>query len=846
MPEAANPKLRVVVPPPKRIERSLPQRPYAELVVTSNFSFLRGASHPDELAYRAAELGYAAIAVTDRNTLAGVVRAHTAAKHVGMKLLIGVRLTLVDAPDVIVWATDRAAYAGLCRLLTTGKRRAGKGECVLSLTDLLEHAQGLLAAMVPPDPTHTDASYPLRLLKDGFGDRLSLIACCGYGVNDTRWLEKISALARAHAVPMLASNDAHYHCESRRMLQDLLTCVRHGCSLGDAGFRLHANAERFLKPPDAMYRLFEEYPQAIRRGLEIAERCTFSLDELKYEYPDELAPHARRPIEHLADLAWAGAAERYPAGVPTIVRDQLLHELRLIEELKIEPYFLTVHDLVRFARGRGILCQGRGSAANSAVCYCLGVTAVDPAKIDVLFERFVSAARAEPPDIDIDFEHERREEVIQYVYEKYGRDHAGMTATIISYRGRSAVRDVGKALGLGQDVVEQIAKRLDWWDQGVVSDEQLRGAKLDPNDRTVRLLVERTSEILGFPRHLSQHTGGMVMTRGPLCELVPIENAAMADRTVIEWDKDDIDDLGILKVDILALGMLTCISKGLAMLNAHPPEGSPKLELYTLPPEDPATYAMISDADTVGVFQIESRAQMSMLPRLRPKEFYDLVIEVAIVRPGPIQGDMVHPYLRRRLGLEPIVYPKPELQKVLGRTLGVPLFQEQAMKIVMVAAGFSGAEANAYRRAMAAWKSGGAVEEYEQRIVTGMLANGYTLDFAQRLCSQLRGFGSYGFPESHAASFALLVYASSWIKRYHPAVFACALLNSQPMGFYAPAQLVRDAVEHGVPVRPVDVTTATTIAPSKTMSPKILWLRRERTNPHGASAAPHYDWDCAE
>lgn len=810
MPEPTNPKIRSA--PAPNFVAPPPQPPYAELVVTSNYSFLRGGSFPDELVFRAAELGYRSIAITDHNTLAGVVRAHMAAKQVkdaGIQLIIGSRLVLVDSPDVIVWPTNRAAYGRLCRLLTLGKRRAIKGECELSLADLLDHADGLLAAVVPPDPTKSDASYPIGLLRDGFGERLSLLACCSYAYDDVRWLGKLADLSRHTGVPLLASNDVYYHLPERRPLQDVLTCIREHCSLAEAGHRLYANAERYLKPPELMYRLFHDYPQAIHRGLWVAEQCTFSLDELKYEYPDELAPPGHTPMTYLAELTWAGAQTRYPAGVPPHVRELIQKELTLIGQEKIEAYFLTVYDLVRFARSRGILCQGRGSAANSAVCYCLGVTSVDPAKIDVLFERFVSAARGEPPDIDIDFEHERREEVIQYVYKKYGRDRCGMTSVVVQYRVRSAVRDVGKTLGLSEDVIDQVTRRLDGWHAGGITDEQIAAANLNLSDRTVKLLIQRTTELLGFPRHLSQHTGGMVMTRGPLCELVPIENAAMAGRTVIEWDKDDIDALGILKVDILALGMLTCISKCLATLNAAMPPGPitepPRFTLATLPAEDPATYEMIRDADTIGVFQIESRAQMTMLPRLKPKNFYDLVIEVAIVRPGPIQGDMVHPYLKRRLGIEPVEYPRPELESVLRRTLGVPLFQEQAMKIVMVAADFSGAEANLYRKAMAAWKKGGSVERFEQKIITGMVRKGYPEEFARRLCLQLRGFGSYGFPESHAASFALLVYASSWIKRHHPAVFACALLNSQPMGFYAPAQIVRDAIEHGVPVRPVDV-----------------------------------------
>jgi error-prone DNA polymerase len=806
--------------------------PYAELEVATNFSFLRGASHPDELMYRAAELGYRAIAVTDYNSLAGVVRAHEAAQKVGIKLLIGTRLILTDAPDLLVWAPDRAAYARLCRLLTLGKRRSEKGECTLHLADVIDHADsGLLAALIPPPLIDDTTIQSLRFLREGFThDRLSLAASCLYGGDDASRLRTLADLSRAIDVPLLATNGVHYHDTSRRILQDVLTCIRHGCSITEAGFRLFPNGERYLKPPVAMHRLFADHPQAIARALEIAERCTFSLEELRYEYPHELVPAGKAPIEYLAELTWAGAAARYPNGVPQDVRDRILHELRLIEQLHYEAYFLTVYDLVCFARGRGILCQGRGSAANSAVCYCLGVTSVDPAHIDVLFERFVSAARNEPPDIDVDFEHERREEVIQYVYEKYGRERAGMTAEVITYRGRSAVRDVGKALGLGLDLVDQMARRLDWWHRGTVSAADLRELGLDPDDRTIRLVVALSHELLGFPRHLSQHVGGMVMTRGPLCELVPIENASMPDRTVIEWDKDDIDAVGILKVDVLALGMLTCISKAFALLNDGPPfsrlacepcpnaslaNGAPghgsqasrlnKLELHTIPPEDPAVYDMICNADTIGVFQIESRAQMSMLPRLCPRNFYDLVIEVAIVRPGPIQGNMVHPYLRRRIGQEPVVYPSEALRQVLYKTLGVPLFQEQAMRLVMVGAGFSAEEADQLRRAMAAWRRSGEIARFHQKILDGMRANGYTPEFAEQCFNQIKGFGEYGFPESHAASFALLVYVSAWLKCHHPAAFAAALLNSQPMGFYAPAQIVRDAREHGVEVLAVDV-----------------------------------------
>jgi error-prone DNA polymerase len=810
MPEASNPKHRPVVPP-STLARGTSSCPYAELDVTTNFSFLRGASHPDELVYRAAELGYTAIAVTDLNSVAGVVRAHQAAKEAGIKLCVGARLRFVDAPDVLVWVENRAGYASLCRLLTTGKRRAEKGSCILHLQDLLSVPTGLLAALVcrsidpqdgEPDPAAIDTAA--AALRDTFGRELSIAASRVYGPLDRMMLRHAESVSRTYGVPLLATNQVHYHDEHRQTLQDVLTCVRYGCTIHEAGFRLFPNGERFIKPPEEMHRLFSDFPAALRRTVEIAEHCAFSLDELRYEYPDEIVPEGKTPASYLAELTWAGGAGRYPQGIPEKVRQQIVHELTLIEELKIEPYFLTVHDLVRFARSRGILCQGRGSAANSAVCYCLGVTSVDPNRIDVLFERFVSAARDEPPDIDVDFEHERREEVIQYLYEKYGRERAGMTAEVISYRGRSAVRDVGKAMGLGLDAVDALAKGLEGWSSGAPLDEQVREAGLDPTDRTVRLVVALTRELLGFPRHLSQHVGGMVMTRGPLCELVPIENASMADRTVIEWDKDDIDAIGILKVDVLALGMLTALAKGMKLINdTHPTQ--PPIELHTIPPEDPGVYVMVSDADTIGVFQIESRAQMSMLPRLRPNKFYDLVIEVAIVRPGPIQGDMVHPYLRRRDGIEPVSFPKPELEAVLGKTLGVPLFQEQAMKMAMVAAGFTAGEADQLRRAMAAWRHAGSIEKFQQKMIDGMLANGYERDFAERCFNQIKGFGEYGFPESHAASFALLVYASAWIKRYYPAAFCCALLNSQPMGFYAPAQIVRDAREHGVEVRAVEV-----------------------------------------
>jgi error-prone DNA polymerase len=817
VPEQPNEKLRHPDPPPAtRAAGAVP--PYAELDVATNFSFLRGASHPDELAHRAAERGHRAIGIADRNSLAGVVRAHQAVSQLkdktgcDLKLLVGCRLVMSDAPDVLVWAVDRGGYANLCQLLTLGKRRAAKAECDLSLADLLNRAGGLMAAVDPRGTgvspvlsTEARAGRPcddeLPLLREAFGDRLSIVATCPFGRDDIADLSRLAGLSRRSGVPLLATNHVHYHDPARRPLQDVLTCVRHGCTVHDAGHRLFPNAERHVKHPYQMHALFEAHPAAVHRTVDVAERCTFSLDELRYEYPHEVVPAGRTAIAHLTDLALAGAAERYPDGVPPHVVELVGKELALIEQLQYEPYFLTVHDLVRFARSRGILCQGRGSAANSAVCYCLGVTAVDPDRINVLFERFVSGARKEPPDIDIDFEHERREEVIQYVYAKYGRDRAGMTAEVITYRGRSAVRDVGKALGLGPDTVDEMAKRLEWWDRGTLSPQQVREAGLDPADAAVRRVVELSTQLLGFPRHLGQHVGGMVMTRGPLCELVPIENASMEGRTVIEWDKDDIDELGILKVDILGLGMLTAIAKCLRLLPTP-------MALHTIPTECPATYDMICDADTVGVFQIESRAQMSMLPRLRPRTFYDLVIEVAIVRPGPIQGDMVHPYLRRRDGTEPVTYPTAAIEEVLERTLGVPLFQEQAMSLVMVGAGFTADRADQLRRAMAAWKRHGGLEQFHEEVVDGMRGNGYSLAFAEQCFNQIRGFGEYGFPESHAASFAGLVYASAWLKRHHPAEFCCAILNSQPMGFYAPAQLVRDAQDHGVTVRAIDVNAS--------------------------------------
>jgi error-prone DNA polymerase len=779
---------------------------YAELQVTTNFSFLRGASHPPELALAAAALGHAAIAVTDRNTLAGVVRAHAAAKEIGLRFVVGARLDLQDAPSLLVYPTDRAAYGRLSRLFTVGKRRAPKGECHLNLDDVLAHAEGLIVIALPPDQgRQPDFESFLRTLAAAFPRRVYLAVQCLYRGDDARRLARLSEIAKACGAPLVATNDVHYHEPGRRPLQDVLTCIREHCTIDAAGRRLLANAERHLKAPEEMARLFADYPDAIARTIEIVERCKFSLDELRYEYPDELTREGRTPQEELTVLAWEGAQWRYPQGVPDKVKDTIGRELKLVDQLNYAPYFLTVHDIMQFARRQGILCQGRGSAANSAVCYCLGITAVDPSHHDLLFERFVSAARNEPPDIDVDFEHERREEVIQYIYRKYGRDRAGLAATVICYRGRSAVRDVGKAMGLSLDTVGALAAQLWGWSDQSVADAQVREIGLDPSEPRLARTLDLTRQLIGFPRHLSQHVGGFIMTRGRLDELAPIENAAMEDRTLIEWDKDDIDALGILKVDVLALGMLTCLAKGFALIRQH---YGRDYDLATVPDDDAAVYEMLCRADTIGVFQVESRAQMSMLPRLQPKCFYDLVIEVAIVRPGPIQGDMVHPYLRRRTGDEPVTYPSDELKQVLGKTLGVPLFQEQAMRIAIVAAGFAPDEADRLRRAMATFRHTGTIHTFREKFIQGMVGRGYDAAFAERCFNQIEGFGEYGFPESHAASFALLAYISAWMKCHYPAAFACALLNSQPMGFYAPAQIVRDARDHGVTVLPVDVNSS--------------------------------------
>ena len=775
---------------------------YAELEVTTNFSFLHSASHAEEIARTAAALGLSAIAVTDRNTLAGVVRAHRAAKDAGIRLLVGARLDLQDAPSLLCFPTDRTAYARLSQLITLGRRRASKGECEIYLEDVFAHSGGQLFISLPPDASGDDYATHLRHLRDIFARDIWLAARCRYNGNDAARLWELAQLSVETNVPLVATNDVRMHIPDRKPLMDAITCIREHCTIDQAGFRLAANAERHIKPPEEMARLFRRHPEAVMRTMEIADRCRFSLDELLYEYPDDEAPHGKTPQEELARLAWEGAEGRYPDGLPDKVRKQIAYELKLIGELNYAPYFLTVHDVVRYARSQGILCQGRGSAANSAVCYCLGITAIDPARIDLLFERFVSAERNEPPDIDVDFEHERREEVIQYIYEKYGRDRAGLAATVIHYRTRMAVREIGKVMGLSEDTIATLVATVWGWRTEGVESKHIREAGLDPDDKRLSLTMRLACELTGFPRHLSQHVGGFVITRGPLSDLVPIANAAMEDRTTIEWDKDDLDTLGILKIDILGLGMLSCIRKAFDLLQRH---YGRKIDLATVPAEDPNVYDMLCEADSIGVFQVESRAQMTMLPRLKPRNFYDLVIEVAIVRPGPIQGDMVHPYLRRRNGEEKVDYPSEELREVLGKTHGVPLFQEQAMKIAIIAGGFTPSEADQLRRAMATFRHTGTIHTFEEKLINGMVANGYDADFAERCFNQIKGFGDYGFPESHAASFALLVYVSSWLKKHYPDVFAAAILNSQPMGFYAPAQLVRDAREHGVEIRPADV-----------------------------------------
>jgi error-prone DNA polymerase len=785
---------------PQVEETSAPARgpSYAELHCATNFTFLTGASHPHELVERAVELGYHALAITDECSVAGVVRAHEAAKDTTLRLIVGSEFRLVDGTHFVLLATERAAYGRLCRLITRARRAADKGTYRLTREQIdpadLEGCLALWLAGDVPDPQQGE------WLKTICPERTWLAIELLRAGDDRGRLAVLTQLGKRLQLSLVASGGAQMHVRERRALQDLLTAIRLNTPITEVGYHLQPSGERHLRHPAELERL---YPRALlEETLRIAERCRFSLEELRYEYPEELVPAGESASGWLRRLTEDGARWRWPEGVPEHVRDLIEHELALIAELRYEAYFLTVHDLVRFARSLGILCQGRGSAANSTVCYCLGVTSVDPARQEVLFERFISRERNEPPDIDIDFEHERREEVIQYVYQKYGRHRAAIAATLITYQPRSALRDVGKAMGLDALQVERLAHAMHWWDGRKVADERVREAGFEPGNPLLARLLERVHELIGFPRHLSQHVGGFVISRGPLEELVPIENATMPDRTVIQWDKDDLDALGLLKVDVLGLGMLSALRKSLELLRDF---RGREYTLASIPAEDPAVYAMIQRADTVGVFQIESRAQMSMLPRLKPKNFYDLVIEVAIVRPGPIQGDMVHPYLRRRNGEEPESYPSREVEKVLKRTLGVPIFQEQVMQLAMVAAGFTPGEADDLRRSMAAWKRRGGLERFEERLLSGMRERGYKEEFAARIFRQIQGFGEYGFPESHATSFALLAYASAWIKCHEPAIFTCALLNSLPMGFYAPAQLVRDARAHGVEVRPVDV-----------------------------------------
>lgn len=780
---------------------------YAELHALSNFSFLRGASHPEELVAQAKALNYSALALTDECSLAGVVRAHVAAKEHGLPLIIGTEINCLEELKVLVLATDRASYGALSRLISKGRRASRKGCYSLKRADLEDALAGCLLIWLPRTEK---AALPQqeqdgRWLRERFAERLWIGVELLSGGHDVRRLDLLETLGKTLALPCVAAGDVHMHRRSRRALQDVQTAIRIGQPLQSAGYALYPNGERCLR---SLRRLRELYPPTLlAQTLGIAERCIFKLDELRYEYPEEIVPPGETPATHLRKLTMQGCAYRWPDGAPEIVRQNIEHELRLIAELKFEPFFLTVHDVVDYARSQKILCQGRGSAANSTVCYCLRITEVDPSRMSMLFERFISKERNEPPDIDVDFEHERREEVIQYIYRKYGRERAALTATVICYRPRSALKDVGKALGFSLEQVDKLARGMQWWDGQRIDPERIRASGFDPEDPAVARLIALTADILGFPRHLSQHVGGFVIGRGRLDELVPIENAAMPERTVIQWDKDDLDSLGLLKVDVLALGMLTAIRRAFNLVNEF--GGSRalvgKLELASVPGEDGAVYDMICRADTTGVFQIESRAQMSMLPRLRPRNFYDLVIEVAIVRPGPIQGEMVHPYLRRRSGEEAVTYPSKEVEAVLKRTLGVPIFQEQVMQLAIVAAGFSPGEADRLRRAMAAWKRKGGLEPFEEQLIDGMRARGYEDSFAQQIFKQILGFGEYGFPESHSASFALLVYTSAWLKHYEPAAFCAALINSQPMGFYAPAQLVRDARAHGVEVRAVDV-----------------------------------------
>lgn len=781
---------------------------YTELQVTTNFSFLRGASHPEEMVEQASIYGYKEIAITDRNSLAGIVRAHVAAKKRNMRILPACRLDLQDGPGLLAYPTNKSAYELICALLSKGNLRTEKGSCELYKQDVYEHCKDSRLIVLAPetlnqnfefDKTFVDAVTEYR---QAFGEQLYIAGSRSYNGQDAKKLFRISQLAKTLGIFMVATNDVYYHFARRRELQDLLTCIREKCTIHNAGFKLHANAERHLKPIDEMHRLFSQYPDAITRTQEIAEACHFSLDNLEYVYPAEITTAGRTVQEELTHLVWQGAREQFGEIVPPKTVAAIHHELKFISEMNYASYFLTVYDIVRYARSQNILCQGRGSAANSTVCFCLGITSVNPEKFELLFERFISSARNEPPDIDVDFEHERREEVIQYIYNKYGRDRAAIVATVTQQHHKGAIRDIGKAMGMSVDMINRLSAIMGEFTADGFDEQKLVAQGLNPNDPHLKKVLQLTNEFMGFPRQLGQHTGGFVITNDKLYNLCPIMNARMENRTCIEWNKDDIDALGFLKIDVLALGMLTCIRKGFDLAKQY---YGLALTLANIPQDDEAVYEMVSHADTIGVFQIESRAQQSMLPRLKPKNFYDLVIEVAIVRPGPIQGDMVHPYLRRRNNEEAVEYPSPELKEILERTLGIPLFQEQAMKIAIVAAGFTAAEADELRRSMATFKAIGKVSKFHDKLINGMAKNGYSKDYAQRVFKQLEGFGSYGFPESHAVSFALLVYVSSWIKCYYPDVFACSLLNSMPMGFYQPAQIVIDARKHGVEVRPVDV-----------------------------------------
>ncbi len=772
---------------------------YAELHALSNFTFLRGASHPEELVETAARLGYEALAITDECTVSGVVRAHVAAKESGLqKLIIGSEFRFDTGLKLVVLARNRAGYAQLCRLISRGRRAAKKGSYKVTAEDFADGLNNCVVLWVPDNQLLLGAEDAWIL--DAFCDRLWIaVELLADGLERLR-MERLRNLGEALDLPLVASGDVHMHCRERRFLQDTVTAIREGVTLDRAGFALYPNGERYLRPREVLGSI---YPgEWLQEACVVAETIQFSLDELRYEYPNELVPDGETSTSYLRKLTEEGMRKRWPDRVPAKVMALVEYELKLIRELQYEPYFLTVFDIVAFARSQDILCQGRGSAANSAVCFCLGITEVDPERMATLVERFISKERNEPPDIDVDFEHERREEVIQYIYRKYGRERAALAATVITYRPRSALRDVGKALGLSGLQVDRLAKSMQWWDGTEVDESRVLEAGLDPASPLIRRLLYLVRHLIGFPRHLSQHVGGFVISNGPLFELVPVENAAMDDRTVIQWEKNDLQDLGLLKVDVLGLGMLTAIRRSFDLIREF--DGR-EYTLATVPAEDPVVYDMICEGDTMGVFQIESRAQMAMLPRLKPRCYYDLVIEVAIIRPGPIQGDMVHPYLRRRSGEEAVEYPSEEVREVLQRTLGVPIFQEQVMQLAVVAAGFTPGEADRLRRAMAAWKRRGGLGPFEKKLTEGMQARGYTEEFANQIFKQILGFGEYGFPESHSASFALLVYVSCWLKRHTPAAFTCALLNSQPMGFYSASQLTQDARRHGVEVRPADI-----------------------------------------